>query len=90
MKMADSSYVTLALGHSFNGESWGNIWLVSCPYINTEYFCASVVYIIWLENVDPEKIGIIGIYGYGVAISATTMEPHIKGTIEFHLKSIID
>ena len=53
MKMAERGYVTLAFDPSFNGESGGNIRLVSSPDINTEDFCASVDYLVCLENVDP-------------------------------------
>ena len=70
MKIVERGYVTLAFDPSFNRESGGNVRLVSSPDINTEDFCASVDYLICLENVDPEKIGIIGICGFcGLAIS---------------------
>ena len=52
MKMVERGYVILAFDQSFNGESGGNIRLVSSPDINTEDFCASVDYLVCLENVD--------------------------------------
>ena len=71
MKMVERGYVILAFDQSFNGESGGNVRLVSSPDINTEDFCVSVDCLVCLENVDPEKIGIIGICGFcGLAISA--------------------
>ena len=56
MKMVERGYVILAFDQSFNGESGGNVRLVSSPDINTEDFCASVDCLVCLENVDPEKI----------------------------------
>ena len=71
MNMAERGYITLAFDPSFNGESGGNTRLVSSPDINTEDFCASVDYLSCLDEVDANKIGIIGICGFGgLAISA--------------------
>ena len=56
MQLAERWYVTLAFVPSFNGESGGNIRLVSSPDINTEDFCASVDYLICLGNVDLKKL----------------------------------
>ena len=82
MKMAERGYVTLAFDPSFNGESGGNVRLVSSPDINTEDFCASVDWLVCLENVDPEKIGIIGICGFGgLVISAAAMDQHYTLTM---------
>ena len=83
--------MTLAFDPSFNGESGGNVRLVSFPDIDTEDFCASVDYLVCLENVDPEKIGIIGIWGFGsLAISAATMDPRIKATVSSTMGSFDD
>lgn len=71
MNMAERGYITLAFDPSFNGESGGNTRLVSSPDINTEDFCAYVDYLSCLDEVDANKIGIIGICGFGgLAISA--------------------
>ena len=91
MKMAERGYVTLAFDPSFCGESGGNVRLVSSPDINTEDFCASVDYLICLDNVDPEKIGIIGICGFGgLSISAAAMDPRIKATVSSTMGSFDD
>ena len=91
IKMAEIGYVTLAFDPSFNGESGGNVRLVSSPDINTEDFCASVDYLVCLENVNPEKIGIIGICGFGgLAISAAAMDPRIKATVSSTMGSFDD
>ena len=91
MKMVERGYVILAFDQSFNGESGGNVRLVSSPDINTEDFCASVDYLVCLENVDPEKIGIIGICGFGgLAISAAAMDPRIKATVSSTMGSFDD
>lgn len=91
MKMAERGYVTLAFDPSFCGESGGNVRLTSSADINTEDFCASIDYLICLDLVDPKKIGIIGICGFGaLAISAATMDPRIKATVSITMGSFDD
>jgi hypothetical protein len=91
MKMAEMGYVTLAFDPSFNGESGGNVRLASSPDINTEDFSASVDYLVCLDNVDSERIGIIGICGFGgLAISAAAMDPRIKATVSSTMGSFDD
>ena len=84
-------YVTLAFDPSFNGESGGNVRLASSPDINTEDFSASVDYLVCLDNVDSERIGIIGICGFGgLAISAAALDPRIKATVSSTMGSFDD
>ena len=89
--MAERGYIAMAFDPSFTGESGGNIRLVSSPDINTEDFCAAVDYLVCLENVDAEKIGIIGICGWGgLSISAAAMDPRIKATVSSTMGSFDD
>lgn len=91
MKMAELGYVALAFDPSFCGESGGNVRQVSSPDINTEDFCASVDFLVCLDFVDPEKIGIIGICGFGgLSISAAAMDPRIKATVSSTMGSFDD
>lgn len=64
-KMAECGYLTIAFDPSFTGESGGQPRCVASPDINTEDFCAAVDFLSVQENVDPERIGIIGICGWG-------------------------
>ena len=74
--MAESGFLTLAFDPSFTGESGGQPRYVASPDINTEDFCAVQ------DNVDPERIGIIGICGWGgMAINAAAMDTRIKATV---------
>ena len=80
--MAERGYLTIAFDPSFTGESGGNVRNVASPDINTEDFCAAVDYLSNLDNVDPEKIGIIGICGWGgMALSAACIDTRIKATV---------
>lgn len=91
MNFAERGYITLAFDPSFTGESGGNVRLVSSSDINTEDFCAAVDYLSCLENVDEEKIGIIGICGFGgIAISAATQDYRIKATVSSTMGSFDD
>lgn len=81
-EMASRGFITLAFDPSFTGESGGNVRNVASPDINTEDFCAAVDYLSLQENVDEEKIGIIGICGWGgMALNAASMDTRIKATI---------
>ena len=78
MRMAERGFVTLAFDPSYTGESSGEPRRTASPDINTEDFMAAVDYLSQLENVDAEKIGIIGICGWGgIALNATgrAMQP---------------
>ena len=82
MKMAERGFVTLAFDPSYTGESSGEPRRTASPDINTEDFMAAVDYLSKLENVDAEKIGIIGICGWGgIALNAAAANPRIKATV---------
>ena len=80
--MAERGFLTIAFDPSFTGESGGQPRYVASPDINTEDFSAAVDFLSVQENVDPEKIGIIGICGWGgMAINAAANDPRIKATV---------
>ena len=80
-KMAECGYLTIAFDPSFTGESGGQPRCVASPDINTEDFCAAVDFLSVQENVDPERIGIIGICGWGgMAVNAAAQDTRIKAT----------
>ena len=81
-EMAERGFLTLAFDPSYTGESGGEPRYVASPDINTEDFCAAVDFLSVHEMVDPEKIGIIGICGWGgMAINAAAMDTRIKATV---------
>ena len=81
-KMAEFGFLTIACDPSFTGESGGSPRYVASPDINTEDFCAAVDFLSVQETVDPERIGIIGICGWGgMAINAAAMDTRIKATV---------
>ena len=78
-KMAELGFLTIAFDPSYTGESGGMPRYVASPDINTEDFCAAVDFLSVQENVDPERIGIIGICGWGgMAINAAAIDTRIK------------
>ena len=80
--MAERGFLTIAFDPSFTGESGGTPRYVASPDINTEDFSAAVDFLSVQDNVDPEKIGIIGICGWGgMAINAAAMDTRIKATV---------
>ena len=80
--MAEFGFLTLAFDPSFTGESGGQPRYVASPDINTEDFCAAVDFLSVQDHVDPERIGIIGICGWGgMAINAAAMDTRIKATV---------
>lgn len=80
--MAERGYITIAFDPSFTGESGGYPRYVASPDINTEDFCAAVDFLSTQDNVDPERIGIIGICGWGgIALNATAIDTRIKATV---------
>ncbi len=82
MKMAERGFVALAFDPSYTGESSGEPCRTASPDINTEDFLAAVDFLSKLENVDPERIGIIGICGWGgIALNAAAADPRIKATV---------
>lgn len=80
--MAERGFLTIAFDPSFTGESGGMPRCVASPDINTEDFCAAVDFLSVQENVDPDKIGIIGICGWGgLAVNAAALDTRIKATV---------
>ena len=80
--MAERGFLTLAFDPSFTGESGGQPRYMASPDINTEDFQAAVDYLSLREDVDPEKIGIIGICGWGgMALNAAAIDTRIKATV---------
>ena len=80
--MAERGFLTIAFDPSFTGESGGEPRRMASPDINTEDFLAAVDFLSVQDNVDPEKIGIIGICGWGgMAINAAAIDPRIKATV---------
>lgn len=81
-KIAEYGFLTLAFDPSFTGESGGNPRNVASPDINTEDFCAAVDFLSVQDNADAEKIGILGICGFGgMAINAAAIDTRIKATV---------
>ena len=82
MKMAERGFVALAFDPSFTGESSGEPRRTASPDINTEDFMAAVDYLSKLPEVDADKIGIIGICGWGgIALNAAAADTRIKATV---------
>ena len=80
--MAERGFLTLAFDPSFTGESGGNVRYMASPDINTEDFMAAVDFLSLHESVDPERIGIIGICGWGgMALNAAALDTRIKATV---------
>lgn len=80
--MAEKGYLTIAFDPSFTGESSGMPRRVASPDINTEDFMAAVDFLGAQENVDAERIGIIGICGWGgIALNAAAADTRIKATV---------
>ena len=80
--MAEKGFLTIAFDPSFTGESGGQPRYVASPDINTEDFQAAVDFLSVQENVDPERIGIIGICGWGgMALNVAAIDTRIKATV---------
>lgn len=80
--MAERGFLTIAFDPSYTGESGGTPRYVVSPDINTEDFSAAVDFLATSDKVDSEKIGIIGICGWGgLAVNAAAADPRIKATV---------
>ena len=80
--MAENGFIALAFDPSFTGESGGHPRHVASPDINTEDFSAAVDYLTTLPQVDADKIGIIGICGFGgMGLNAAAVDTRIKATV---------
>lgn len=81
-EMAERGFLTIAFDPSFTGESGGNVRDVNSPEINVEDFQAAVDFLSVQDNVDPERIGIIGICGWGgMALQTAAIDTRIKATV---------
>ena len=82
MNMAERGFVALAFDPSYTGESSGEPRRTASPDINTEDFMAAVDFLSKQDNVDAERIGIIGICGWGgIALNAAAADTRIKATV---------
>jgi len=80
--MAERGFLTIAFDPSFTGESGGQPRYMASPDINTEDFMAAVDFLSLNDKVDPERIGIIGICGWGgMAINTAALDTRIKATV---------
>lgn len=80
--MAERGFLTLAFDPSYTGESGGEPRYMASPDINTEDFQAAVDFLSVQENVDSDRIGIIGICGWGgLALNAAALDTRIKATV---------
>ena len=80
--LAERGFLTIAFDPSYTGESSGDPRYVASPDINTEDFCAAVDFLSTCEKVDPERIGILGICGWGgMALNAAAIDTRIKATV---------
>ena len=80
--LAEHGFVTLAFDPSYTGESGGEPRNVASPDINTEDFSAAVDFLSNREDVNPERIGILGICGFGgFGLNAAAMDTRIKATV---------
>ncbi len=81
-ELASRGFAALAFDPSFTGESGGAVRNVASPDINTEDFSAAVDFLSTRDFVDPEKVGILGICGWGgMALNAAAMDTRIKATV---------
>ncbi len=81
-KMAELGFLTLAFDPSFTGESGGAVRYMASPDINTEDFMAAVDFLSLCDQADPDRIGIIGICGWGgMALNAAALDTRIKATV---------
>ena len=80
--LAERGFLTLAFDPSFTGESGGMPRYMASPDINTEDFMAAVDFLSLHDRVDPERIGILGICGWGgMALNAAALDTRIKATV---------
>ncbi len=81
-ELAENGFLTIAFDPSYTGESGGEPRYIASPDINTEDFSAAVDYLLSRDDVDSEKVGILGICGWGgIAIEAAINDPRIKATV---------
>ena len=82
--LAERGFLTIAFDPSFTGESGGEPRYTASPDINTEDFQAAVDFLSVQDNVDPERIGILGICGWGgMALNTAAIDTRIKATVVY-------
>lgn len=87
--LAERGYVTIAFDPSFTGESGGEPRYSSSMDINTEDFCAAIDFLSCHEAVDPARIGILGICGWGgIALDAAALDPRVRATVSVTLYNL--
>ncbi len=80
--MAERGYLTVAFDPSFTGESGGRVRYMASPDVNTEDFMAAVDFLSLCDGVDPDRVGIIGICGWGgMALNTAALDTRIKATV---------
>ena len=80
--LAERGFLTIAFDPSFTGESGGEPRYIASPDINTEDFLAAVDFLVTNPKVDAERVGILGICGWGgMAVNAAALDPRIKATV---------
>lgn len=88
-RLAEAGFLTIAFDPSFTGESGGEPRYSSSMDINTEDFCAAVDFLACCEAVDADRIGILGICGWGgIALNAAALDPRIKATVSVTLYNL--
>lgn len=81
-ELAERGFLAIAFDPSYTGESGGEPRYVASPDINTEDFCAAIDFLSLRDDADPERIGILGICGWGgMAINAAAIDTRIKATV---------
>lgn len=81
-ELAERGFLTIAFDPSFTGESGGTPRYMASPDINTEDYQAFIDFLSTLDNVDPERIGVVGICGFGgMAINAASLDTRIKASV---------
>lgn len=80
--LAERGFLTIAFDPSFTGESSGEPRYMASPDINTEDFQSAVDFLVTNDEVDPERVGILGICGWGgMALNAASIDTRIKATV---------
>ena len=80
--LAERGFLTIAFDPSFTGESGGQPRVMASPDINTEDFMAAVDFLSVQDNIDPDRIGILGICGWGgMAVNTAALDTRIKATV---------
>lgn len=81
-ELAENGFLTIAFDPSYTGESGGQPRYIASPDINTEDFSASIDYLLSRNDVEKDKVGILGVCGWGgIAIEAAINDPRIKATV---------